>query len=173
MKNSKQKLFEIIEEMKKGKRVDSSDPLFSVAQKIIQSRPLERAINQEHKNNLKLRLEEKLKTEEAPKVSVVSILRRIFSFQPQNLVAYGSLITIICLAMFFTGFSAENGEIFMTPQVPQTEVFRGVTPQEEVMVESGQEGIVFKIIFLAGVGFGVLVFAIGLMGLVREKKRKM
>lgn len=126
LKNFGKKLFENIKRMKKGEKVDSSNPLFSLAQKIIQSKPPKAAINQEHKQNLKLKLEVELPVKGETKISGIPVFKRLFSFQPQNLIASGVLITMVCLVILFTGMPAGEKEAVRLPQAE-----KGSGQQEE------------------------------------------
>lgn len=160
--------FEQIEQMKKGKKKDISNPLLLLAQRILKSRPAEARINQRHKAGLKQRLEQELKPAAAePGPSFVLVLKTMFSLRPQNLMAYGSLITIIALALILT-----TNELSPLPK--QAPVFEGVRLEREMAVEQTREEAEQatrknKTFLLVIAALGILIIGVGSKGLLAKK----
>ncbi len=157
-------LFDDIKKIKQGRKKDISNPLLSVAQKIIQSKPLEPEINQAHKQSLKAKLEAQLK----PEISVISVLKTMFSLQPKNLVAYGSLITVVALAVLLTttmpgpvpmkdGLVPMKEGVFEAVRMEQAPVAPAMETQKEEMPAD------FEVALVIIAGFGMLLLVVGVV----------
>ncbi len=173
MINMTKELFEDIQKMKQGQKKDLTNPLFSVAQKIIQSRDEKIEINQAHKANLQQRLRAEMKQ----KTSIISVLKTMFSIRPQNLITYGSLITITALVILLTGFT--SGPELAPAPIKGEPVFETVRMEREVPTGAGGEieeqpeepETKNRKVLLVIIAFGILIIGIGTKGLLVKKKK--
>ena len=180
--NSNKKLFEYIQKIKKGKKIDYSNALISVAQRILRIKSPETKIDMEHKQALKSKLEIQLKMKDISQKE--SVLKRLFSFRPQNLIISGSLITVVCLMILLVNFYLP-AQKEISELSPEQKFSEEIQPQEEISWEVGvpfnmsgglreeerTDKIKIKNILLATTVLSILVLIVGIRNSMIKKKK--
>ncbi len=175
--------------MKKGEEVDSSEPLAALSQKIIEDTPKKVEINQRHKLALKNQIMDELEAKK--KIPYPGFFNIIFSLRPQNLVAYGSLVVLVCFVLLVGNLALpgerpplvetakeelarkeELQEAAIPPAATSEEVFDESAIAEELEEpEEQKRGNTRTIIFSAGIGAGIIISGTGIRLWLKYKNK--